>query len=108
MPNWSLVSYHAPIGRRDSPTRGARARRHRPGADAFAGRTLLEVIDDWQDVADDLLDSIRLRCPCVADATLVAPLRYPRKIICAGRTTTRTWRRWGCRDRIPLVRRTSS
>ena len=52
--------------------------------DAFAGRTLLDVIDDWQGVADDLRGLDPTALPVVQGATLVAPLAYPRKIICAG------------------------
>jgi 2-keto-4-pentenoate hydratase/2-oxohepta-3-ene-1,7-dioic acid hydratase in catechol pathway len=100
MPNWSLVSYHLSHdptpsdSTHDDSTRDDSPRDIRVGVleldgtvlalDAFAGRTLLEVIDDWQGIADDLRGLDTASLPIVADAKLVAPLAYPRKIICAG------------------------
>ena len=57
----------------------------RPGLlTPFARRTLLEVIDDWQGVADDLRESIPPHYRSSRMRALVAPLAYPRKVICAG------------------------
>src|SRR6476469_3299713 len=100
MPNWSLVSYHLPNDspRHDSPhhdsPRDDSPRDVRVGVlqldgtvralDGFTGRTLLEVIDDWQATADELRGLDIATLPVVANATLAAPLAYPRKIICAG------------------------
>jgi len=100
MPNWSLVSYHLSHDPTPSDsTHGDSTRDDSPrdirvgvleldgtvlALDAFAGRTLLEVIDDWQGIADDLRGLDTASLPIVADAKLVAPLAYPRKIICAG------------------------
>jgi len=100
MPNWSLVSYHLPNDspRHDSPHHDSphddSPRDVRVGVlqldgtvralDGFTGRTLLEVIDDWQATADELRGLDIATLPVVANATLAAPLAYPRKIICAG------------------------
>ena len=100
MPNWSLVSYHLPNDspRHDSPHHDSphddSPRDVRVGVlqldgtvralDGFTGRTLLEVIDDWQATADELRGLDIATLPVVANARLEAPLAYPRKIICAG------------------------
>lgn len=85
MPNWSLVSYHhddeATLDDRigvlelDGTVRAL---------DRFVGRTLLEVIGDWPDVAADLQQLDPGALPVVADAVIAAPLRFPAKVICAG------------------------
>ncbi|MFX0574548.1 fumarylacetoacetate hydrolase family protein [Nocardia nepalensis] len=51
---------------------------------SLSGRTLLEVVDRWEEFTP-LLQNLQLSALEVApDADLVAPLTYPRKILCAG------------------------
>jgi 2-keto-4-pentenoate hydratase/2-oxohepta-3-ene-1,7-dioic acid hydratase in catechol pathway len=85
MSNWSLVSYrltnpasstvHVGVLELDGTVRAL---------DAFTGRSLMELVTDWSHVADDLRQLDPATLPAVPNATLVAPLRYPRKVICAG------------------------
>ncbi|MET8425153.1 fumarylacetoacetate hydrolase family protein [Nocardia sp. NPDC004860] len=51
---------------------------------SLSGRTLLEVVDRWEEFTP-LLRNLQLPALEVApDAELIAPLTYPRKILCAG------------------------
>ncbi|GAA4804537.1 hypothetical protein GCM10023200_47350 [Actinomycetospora chlora] len=79
---WSLVTYRSPKG---ADTVGLRETdgtvRALPG---YAGRSLLDLLDDWDRVAPALR---RLRVdelPVVGGVRLEAPIRYPRKVVCAG------------------------
>lgn len=85
MSTWSLVSYRRPdpaspaecVGLLE-PDGTVRA------LPDVAGRTLLDLIDDWATVADGLRQVAPDELPVVTDAVLLAPLRYPRKVVCAG------------------------
>jgi len=85
MSNWSLVSYHRPDAASTAVDIGVLEPDGTVRAlEAFAGHSLLELVDDWSAVADDLRRLDPAALPVVPDAFLVAPLRYPRKVICAG------------------------
>ena len=82
-PPWMLVSYHE--GDPAKPRLGVRAAGvvRQPPAE-LAGLDLLEVLADW----DALAPLLRALDPAdgapVPEATLLAPLRYPSKVLCAG------------------------
>jgi 2-keto-4-pentenoate hydratase/2-oxohepta-3-ene-1,7-dioic acid hydratase in catechol pathway len=80
--SWSLVTYAGG----DGPQLGALDGDGRvvavPGAVAGAG--LMAVIDEWDRVAAALEGWSPAAGEPVADARLLAPLLYPRKLICAG------------------------
>ncbi len=85
MTNWSLVSYHLNDEPSDDVHIGVMELDGTVRAlDRFAGRTLLNVIDNWQSIASDLHHLDLSTLPVIPTATLAAPLRYPRKVICAG------------------------
>ena len=52
--------------------------------DAAQGAGLMAVMDRWEQVAAALRDFDPAGAPELSGASLVAPLRYPRKLICAG------------------------
>lgn len=85
-PTWSLVTYRTaddPVG-----VDGAVGVQTADGAvhplPEMAGATMLDVLDDWDDVAPVLRRITPDTLPVVAGAALLAPLRYPRKVLCAG------------------------
>lgn len=52
--------------------------------DAFADRSLLALLDDWASVEPSLRALATADLTVVPDADLLAPLTYPRKVLCAG------------------------
>lgn len=56
----------------------------RQSPDRLAGLSLMEVLTDWDAIAPQLRTLDPAQCEPVVDATLVAPLRYPAKVLCAG------------------------
>jgi 2,4-diketo-3-deoxy-L-fuconate hydrolase len=80
--SWSLVTYASGGG----PQLGALEADGRVVAvpDAVAGAGLMAVIDEWDRVAAALEGWSPAEGEPVDDARLLAPLRYPRKLICAG------------------------
>ncbi|WP_292605140.1 fumarylacetoacetate hydrolase family protein [Nocardioides sp. REDSEA-S30_B4] len=82
--SWSLVTYRTDLESR--PRAGVldaegRVRRH-PVLDGFDG--LFEAVQEWDRLADALRSSDMTQGELVADAELLAPIRYPRKVMCAG------------------------
>jgi 2-keto-4-pentenoate hydratase/2-oxohepta-3-ene-1,7-dioic acid hydratase in catechol pathway len=80
---WMLVTYHqgdpakAEVGiRADGQVRQAPAQ--------LAGRSLLDVLDAWAELSPALRELDPAALPAVEGATLLAPLRFPRKVLCAG------------------------
>ena len=51
---------------------------------AFAERSLLALLEDWASVEPALRALTTAELEVVPDAELVAPLTYPRKVLCAG------------------------
>lgn len=81
---WSLVTYDTPEEK--SPRAGVRdahgvVRRH-PALDGYAG--VLPALQDWSSVGAALRASDPEAGTVVEDARLLAPVRFPRKVICAG------------------------
>jgi 2-keto-4-pentenoate hydratase/2-oxohepta-3-ene-1,7-dioic acid hydratase in catechol pathway len=79
---WSLVTYVSGAG----PKLGALDADGRVVAvpDAVAGAGLMAVIDEWDRVVAALEGWSPADCEPVDGARLLAPLTYPRKLICAG------------------------
>jgi 2-keto-4-pentenoate hydratase/2-oxohepta-3-ene-1,7-dioic acid hydratase in catechol pathway len=50
----------------------------------FAGRTLLGLLDHWETVAGQLRGLTPADFEAVTDARLDIPIRFPRKVVCAG------------------------
>lgn len=88
---WSLVQYTRPdqglsSGRRPHLGIGLDGAVHAPPRQ-LAQLTVMELLDGWDDHATllrGLTDEDVRRAELVADAVLVAPLTYPRKVLCAG------------------------
>jgi len=84
---WSLVQYDA-----DADADGARGSKLGILADGkvtrppeqLDGLRLMDLLDRWDDLAPLLRDLDVSALEVVPDARLVAPLTYPRKILCAG------------------------
>ncbi|WP_300014351.1 fumarylacetoacetate hydrolase family protein [Pseudonocardia sp.] len=82
-PAWALVTFHQgdPATSEVGILAGGTVRR---GPERLAGLTMLDVLDAW----DNHSPALRLLDPDelapVDGATLLAPLRYPRKVLCAG------------------------
>jgi 2-keto-4-pentenoate hydratase/2-oxohepta-3-ene-1,7-dioic acid hydratase in catechol pathway len=79
---WMLVTYAATDGIPRTGIRTGDTVRRAP--DALAALSLLEILDDWDGLAAELRDLPADDLAPVADARLLAPLRYPRKVLCAG------------------------
>jgi 2-keto-4-pentenoate hydratase/2-oxohepta-3-ene-1,7-dioic acid hydratase in catechol pathway len=82
-PEWALVTYHQGDSAKSEVGVLADGAVHR-APEELAGLTMLEVFDAW----DELSPSLRALAPgelaLVESAILLAPLRYPRKVLCAG------------------------
>jgi 2-keto-4-pentenoate hydratase/2-oxohepta-3-ene-1,7-dioic acid hydratase in catechol pathway len=82
-PQWSLVTYHqgdpakAEVGVRI----GELVRR---GPAELAGVSMIELLDAWDAWSPTLRALVPDELAPVDDAVLLAPLRYPRKVLCAG------------------------
>lgn len=78
---WSLVQYGTP----EDPRLGIEeAGVVREVLTALAGRTLMEVLADWDQWVPTLRSLQVAALPEVPGAVLIAPLTYPRKVVCAG------------------------
>lgn len=82
-PEWALVTYHQGDPAKATVGVLAGGTVHQ-APDALAGPTMLEVLDAWQELAPALRALAPGELAPVEDATLLAPLRYPRKVLCAG------------------------
>jgi len=82
-PQWSLVTYHQgdPAKPEIGVLAGGSVRR---GPDGSAGLTMIELLDAWDRWAPVLRALVPDELAPVDDAVLLAPLRYPRKVLCAG------------------------
>ncbi|MGW4057749.1 fumarylacetoacetate hydrolase family protein [Amycolatopsis sp. NPDC004747] len=78
---WSLVTYRSAgepaVGVRDTDG----TVRSLP---QYAGRTLLDLLEDWPAVGEQLRALDVPGLPVVGDVQLEAPIRFPRKVVCAG------------------------
>ena len=78
---WSLVTYRGDgepaVGVRDA---GGAVR----ALPQYAGRTLLDLLEDWPVVGEQLRTLDVPSLPVVGDVHLEAPIRFPRKVVCAG------------------------
>lgn len=84
---YSLVTYRRPGDPESSDRLGALDAAGRVRRDAVLDRYggLRAGLDDWADLAAHLRNGFDpAALPHVADATLLAPVRYPNKLICAG------------------------
>lgn len=83
---WRLVQYLAGPDQRPRLGLGTGNGVHRPPA-PLAGLTMMELLEGWEEHAVGLRDlsedDVRTSEP-VIDATVIAPLTYPRKVLCAG------------------------
>lgn len=82
-PQWSLVQYAAGSGAQ--PRVGVLVGETivEPPR-SLAGRTMLEVLDRWHDHADELRAWTPDASAAIEGASLLAPLTFPPKVICAG------------------------
>jgi len=78
---WSLVTYRGggepAVGVRET---GGTVR----ALPQYAGQTLLDLLEDWPAVAEQLRTLDVAGLPVVGDVRLEAPIRFPRKVVCAG------------------------
>lgn len=82
-PAWSLVTYRLPgrAGERVGVRRGGRVHALPEGV---APDSMLALLDDWDVWEPRLRRWNPEHAAVVADARLLAPLRFPRKVVCAG------------------------
>ncbi|MFC5138986.1 fumarylacetoacetate hydrolase family protein [Actinomycetospora rhizophila] len=80
---WSLVTH-----RTDGPDGIAVGLREPDGTvralPRYAGRTMLDLLDDWDTVVTELRTIEVGALPVLGDVPLAAPIRFPRKVVCAG------------------------
>ena len=82
-PNWALVQYSSPG--LTAPSVGVLAdRKVRRLPASFTSRPLLALLDDWATVEPALRTLEATDLEIVPDAELLAPLTYPRKVLCTG------------------------
>jgi 2-keto-4-pentenoate hydratase/2-oxohepta-3-ene-1,7-dioic acid hydratase in catechol pathway len=81
MVSWSLVSYRQGDGIAVGLLELDGTVRALP---RFTGRALTALLDDWDAVAAELRHLDPAVLPVVPGARLTAPIRYPRKLVCAG------------------------
>ena len=78
---WSLVTYRAAGG-------GAVGLREPDGTvralPQYAGRSLVDLLERWSMVADELRAIDVADLPRTGEVRLEAPIRFPRKVVCAG------------------------
>jgi 2-keto-4-pentenoate hydratase/2-oxohepta-3-ene-1,7-dioic acid hydratase in catechol pathway len=78
---WSLVTYRAAGG-------GAVGLREPDGTvralPQFAGCRLVDLLDRWSTIADELRAIDVADLPWAGEVRLEAPIRFPRKVVCAG------------------------
>ena len=79
---WSLVTYHEgdPAKAQVGVQVGGAVR----AVPALAGLRMLDVLDDWDALTPTLRSLQPAALPDVPGAALLAPVRYPRKVLCAG------------------------
>ena len=82
-PPWMLVTHHqGDVSKAEVGVRAGGVIRRAP--DALAGRTMLEVLGAWDELAPALRGLDPDRLDPVPGAVLAAPLLHPRKVLCAG------------------------
>jgi 2-keto-4-pentenoate hydratase/2-oxohepta-3-ene-1,7-dioic acid hydratase in catechol pathway len=82
-PAWMLVTYHQ--GDPAKPEVGVRAGGTvRQAPVELAERSMLDVLENWDALAPALRALDPAQLTAVDNAVLLAPLRYPRKVLCAG------------------------
>jgi len=78
---WSLVTYRAAgggaVGLRE-PDGTVRARPQ------YTGRSLVDLLERWSTIADELRAIDVADLPRTGEVRLEAPIRFPRKVVCAG------------------------
>lgn len=80
-PVWSLVQYRDSDGAPRAAIATSDVVHELP---APWPRSMTEILDRWADFAPRLREIDPRALPVVPDATLVAPLTFPRKVVCAG------------------------
>jgi 2-keto-4-pentenoate hydratase/2-oxohepta-3-ene-1,7-dioic acid hydratase in catechol pathway len=85
-PPWMLVTHHQgdPAKAEVGVAVGGEAGVVRRAPEELAGRTLLEVLGEWDTLAPLLRGLDPDRLDPVEGAVLLAPLRFPPKVLCAG------------------------
>lgn len=82
-PPWMLVTHHqGDVSKAEVGVRAGGVIRRAP--DEIAGKTMLEVLGEWDELAPTLRALDPERLDPVPGAVLTAPLLYPRKVLCAG------------------------
>lgn len=78
---WSLVTYRGG----SEPAVGVRETDGTVRAlPQYTGQTLLDLLEDWPTVGEQLRTLDVAGLPVVGDVRLEAPIRFPRKVVCAG------------------------
>ena len=83
LPAWSLVQFTT--SQHGVPRIGVYADGVvRAAPTALAGKTLLEVLADWNRWLPEIHNVVPASLEAVPDATIIAPLTYPRAVLCVG------------------------
>lgn len=81
-PEWALVTFHQDPGEPEVGVLAGGAVRRGPAE--LIGLGMLEVLESWDELTPVLRGLAPAELAPVDDAVLLAPLRYPRKVLCAG------------------------
>jgi len=83
LPAWSLVQFTT--SQHGVPRIGVYADGVvRAAPTALAGKTLLEVLADWNRWLPEIHNVVPASLEALPDATIIAPLTYPRAVLCVG------------------------
>jgi 2-keto-4-pentenoate hydratase/2-oxohepta-3-ene-1,7-dioic acid hydratase in catechol pathway len=83
LPAWSLVQFTTSL--HGTPRLGVYADDVvRSAPTALAGKTLLDVLADWNRWLPEIHSIVPASLDAVPDATIIAPLTYPKAVICVG------------------------
>jgi 2-keto-4-pentenoate hydratase/2-oxohepta-3-ene-1,7-dioic acid hydratase in catechol pathway len=83
LPAWSLVQFTT--SQHGAPRLGVYADGVvRCAPTALEGKTLLEVLADWNRWLPEIHNVVPASLEAVPDATIIAPLTYPRAVLCVG------------------------
>ena len=83
LPAWSLVQFTT--SQHGVPRIGVYADDVvRSAPTALAGKTLLDVLADWNRWLPEIHNIVPASLDAVPDATIIAPLTYPKAVLCVG------------------------
>ena len=83
LPAWSLVQFTTSL--HGTPRLGVYADDVvRSAPTALAGKTLLDVLADWNRWLPEIHSIVPASLDAVPDATIIAPLTYPKAVLCVG------------------------